>query len=247
MATLKKQALATALRYSKAFLKSLKVDVDDRKLQDRLAILAKEKYELSEYAARIAVANKTQRVLNRISRALRDGQLDANDLDVAKLREIVGQGLSEQKARLLMRNTLGTAYNAGYRAQGLADRTKQFWLYETRGDERVRPAHARWNGLLLPKLSALAARIFPQNGHNCRCKMTAVSRADAKLLIENGQAHTSIPELVERSYVDKVTGETMTTLEGVDPGWEGPPDDSAKRLAALLERSIKLASQELVV
>lgn len=245
MATLKKKALATALRYSNAFLKSLKVDVDDRKLQDRLKILAAEKYELSEYAARISVAGKAQKVLNRIGRALREGQLDANDLDVKKLKEIVGEGLSEHRARLLMRNTLGTAYNAGYRAQGLADKTKHFWLYETRGDERVRPAHARWNRLLLPKGSTLAARICPLNGHNCRCKMTAVSRADAKLLIENGEAHTKVPELTEKTYVDKATGKTLKTLEGVDPGWEGPPADNAKALTALLERSIKLARQEL--
>lgn len=244
MATLKKRALETARRYSNAFLKSLKVDVDDRKLQDRLAILASEKYELSEYAARIAVANKTQKVLNRIGRALREGQLDATDLDVEKLRGIVGNGLTEQKARLLMRNTLSTAYNAGYRAQGLADKTRAFWLYETRGDERVRQDHARWHMLLLPKLSALAARIFPPNGHNCRCKMTAVSRADAERLIENGQAHTNVPELAEKTYVDTVTGKTMKTLVGVDPGWIGPPDDSEKAWAAQLERAIKRAAQE---
>lgn len=167
-------------------------------------------------------------------------------MDVEKLRSIVGEGFKEHRVRLLMRNVLSTAYNAGYRQQALGDKSKPLCLYETRGDGLVRPSHRRWDRLLLLlKGSELAGRIWPPNGHNCRCVMRAISRKDAKALIENGQAHTDVPELIECSYIDAATGETMTTLDGVDPGCEGQPEDSGKRLAALIERNIEMASPAL--
>lgn len=236
----KSQALRTAERKSLAFLKRVKSGVDERKAADKARILAAEKYDASEYAARLALAGKAQKVLNRVSAALRDGRLDANALDRAKLREVVGEGLADYKANLLMRNTLATAYNAGYREQGLADRTKAFWLYETKRDGRVRPTHAKWEGLLLEKADPLAAQIFPPNGHGCRCKMTAVSRKRAAELVEAGQATTKKPRAKYVTYIDKATGKKMRTLEGVDPGWQGAPDDSAEAIGKLLERQIAL-------
>lgn len=236
----KSQALRTAERKSLEFLKRVKADVDTRKAADKARILAAAKYDASEYAARLALAGKAQKILNRVSLALRDGRLDANALDRARLREVVGEGLADYKANLLMRNTLSTAYNAGYREQGLRDRTKAFWLYQTKQDGLVRPSHRKWEGLLLKKDDPLAAQIFPPNGHNCRCKMTAVSRKTADGLLESGEATTKKPKAKYVTYVDKATGKRMRTLEGVDPGWQGAPNDSAESLAQLLERQIQL-------
>lgn len=237
--TTRSQAERTAVRKSLEFVGRVKKDVDLRKARDRAKIVAADKYDTSEFVGRLVLAGKAQKVLNRVNAAIREGRLDATALDREKLREIAGEGLKDYQANLLMRNTLATAYNAGYLEQGLADRTKAFWLYQTKRDGLVRPSHARWEGLLLAKGDPLAKRIFPPNGHNCRCKMTAVSRDRAKALLADGQATLKKPELKTKTYVDKVTGKRIRTLEGIDPGWEGTPDDRGAQLGKLLEEQLE--------
>lgn len=239
MAT-RSQAERTAVRKALTFVQGLKKDVDLRKVRDKAVIVAKDQYEAAEYIGRLAIAGKAQKILNRVSTAIRDDRVDANDLDRKKLKEIAGEALKDYKANLLMRNMLSSAYNAGYREQGLADRTKAFWLYLTMKDSQVRPSHQRWEGLLLPKDSELATRIFPPNGHNCRCRMKAVSRKTADELLAKGEATKKVPKLITQRYVDKATGKTKRTLEGVDPGWEGAPNDKAEAIAKLLEEQIAM-------
>lgn len=234
------QAERTAVRKALEFVQRTKKDVDLRKVRDRAAIIAAEQYDASRYIGRIAVAGKAQKILNRVSAAVRDGRLDANDLDRKRLREIAGEALKDYQANLLMRNALSTAYNAGYREQGLRDNTKAYWLYQTRNDAQVRPSHRRWEGLLLEKKDPLAARIFPPNGHNCRCRMRAVSRKKAAELVAAGEATMKVPKLKTVAYIDRTTGRKMRTLEGVDPGWEGAPNEKAEAYAQLLERQITL-------
>lgn len=236
----KSQALRTAERKTLEFLRGIKADVSARKALDIARIRSAEKYDGAEYIARLALAGKAQKILNRVSAAVRDGRLDANDLDRKRLKELAGEGLKDYQANLLMRNALSTAYNAGYRQQGLADRTKAFWLYETKRDAQVRPQHKKWDGLLLEKKDPLAAQIFPPNGHNCRCRMVAVSRERAAQLVAAKEATVKKPSLKTVAYIDRVTGKTLRTLEGVDPGWQGAPDDSTEAIAALLERQLAL-------
>jgi len=240
MATRKTQAQRTAERKALEFLQRVKKGVDQRKAADRARILAAEKYDGAEYIGRLALAGKAQKVLNRVNLALKAGRLDANDLDRARLREVVGEGLVDYKANLLMRNTLSTAYNAGYREQGLRDNTKAFWYYQTKRDAKVRPSHRKWEGLLLEKRDPLAARIFPPNGHNCRCRMTAVSRKRAEELMAKGEATLKKPRIRAVEYVDGATGRRLKTIEGVDPGWLGAPNDKSEAIAKLLERQIAL-------
>ena len=236
----REQAIAEVKDRALGFLKTVKVNVQDRKRSDWLDKLAAEKYDSSDAIGRLALAGKAQRILNRVSLAVREGRLDANDLDTKKLRDVAGQGLTDQKAGLLMRNTLSTAYNAGFRQQGMEDDSMEYWHYQTMHDSAVRPAHRVWDGLLLEKDSQLAADIFPPNGHNCRCIMTAVTKDDANALVAAGDGTTEVPHLGTVTYIDRATGESMETLEGVDPGWMGAPDDSAEAVAKLLERQLAL-------
>lgn len=239
MPVTKSQALQTAERKALAFLKSVKSDVDTRKAADFAKALAATKYDDAEALARLAIAGKAQKILNRVASAAREGRIDANNLDRAKLRDIAGEALKDHQANLIMRNTLSAAYNAGYLEQGLADRTKAFWLYQTANDARVRPSHARWEGLLLEKSDPLAMQIFPPNGHNCRCVMLAVSRKVADAKIAEGTATTEKPALVYKDYADPITGEKVRTIEGVDPGWMGAPGDKAEATGKLLERALQ--------
>ena len=235
----KAKAVASAAQTALDFIKRVKVDVGTRKVEDYAAALAAEKYDDAAALARLAIAEKAQKILNRISSAARAGQVDANALDSEKLRSIAGDALKDHQANLLMRNTLSTAYNAGYLAQGQQDPGTDFWLYETKRDAQVRPSHAKWDGLLLPKDNELAMKIFPPNGHNCRCIMTAISSADAAAQVEAGTATEDIPSIKNQVYVDKKTGDKIKTIEGVDPGWLGAPDDRMETTALLLERQIE--------
>lgn len=48
-----------------------------------------------------------------------------------------------------------------------------YWEYKTAGDNRVRPEHARLDGLILPADDPRWDRIFPPNGWKCRCYVVA--------------------------------------------------------------------------
>ncbi|PHV06899.1 hypothetical protein CSQ96_13020 [Janthinobacterium sp. BJB412] len=70
---------------------------------------------------------------------------------------------------------------------------------------------------------------------------TEASRADAAQREQSARvAVVAVPELQEESYIDKASGERMTTFVGVDPGWMGPPDNSAERLNVLLTWQVRL-------
>jgi SPP1 gp7 family putative phage head morphogenesis protein len=229
------QAQRTAARKTAEYLKKLKAGIT----AERITAIAEEKLGPAETLARQAIASKVQKILNRVAKATREGRLDANNLDIARVQEIVGEGLSDYSAEIVMRNAMVTAYNAGYYDQGRKDNTKQFWLYQTRLDRKVRPAHARWEGLLLAKNDPLVKQIFPPNGFACRCRMVAVNKVVAAGLIGEGKATTEKPEIKYVDYVDKVTGKTIKTIEGVDPGYLGLPNDSEKEMKAVLERQLQ--------
>ena len=94
----KSQAVRTAQRKAMAFIKSVKAGVQDRKTADYALALASQKYDDAEALARLAIAAKAQQILNRVAAAARAGQLDANALDRAKLREIAGEALTDKSA-----------------------------------------------------------------------------------------------------------------------------------------------------
>lgn len=232
------QAQRTAVRKAAEFVKRTKGAISTAKARELAAQGVGKAYDLEDALARLVLAEKAQKVANRVSAAIREGRLDANNMDRTKLRALLSESLADYQANLLMRNALSTAYNAGYYEQGIKDNTKAYWLYETRRDGSVRPEHARWEGLLLLKSDPLARQIFPPNGHNCRCRMRAVSRKEARALLAAGRATATKPDVVKKVYQDRRTGEAIETIEGVDPGWMGLPGSSPEAYAALLKRAL---------
>lgn len=243
MATPVPKARKAAKEASDGFLKRVKVDIRDRKVADARKVLASEVYDAAGYAARLALAGKAQRILNRIALAQREGRLSPTDRDIEKVRAIAGEALSDWKARLMMRNMLATSFYAGIYEEGMGNRTKLYAFYETMADSRVRPLHRRWHRLLLPKSHRLVRQIMPPNGHNCRCRMTFKSAAEAARLIRDG-ATTRAPKVQVQEYIDRATGERLKTIEGVDPGWLGEPSVKAEKVAKLFERSLRLLEKE---
>lgn len=236
-----KAAIEAAKQAAIDFLKTVKARVDVRKKVDRLDILAQEAHSTAEYAQRIALANKAQKILNRVGSALRDGRLVANDLDKAKLREIAGEALADWKAEQTMQNLIRTAYNAGRFEYQMSDTTRTMWLYRTMRDAHVRPSHAKLDGLLLPAGDPYLVERYPPNGHGCRCRVDALTKAQANDLAKrSSKVQTKAPADPMVSYIDKVTGKRMQTPESVDPGWSGPPNANPEAVGKLLERQIAL-------
>lgn len=238
MPRMSKAAIAAAEQKALDFLKTVKTKVDFRKKRDRLAILAEETATTAEYAERIALANKAQKILNRVGAALREGRLDANALDREKLREIAGEAMLDWKANRTMRDLIGTAYNAGRFEYQMGDITRPMWLYRTMRDGNVRPSHAKLDGLMLPAGDPYLVARYPQNGPNCRCRIDALTESQARMARKSSKVQTKAPADPMVSYIDKVTGKRMKTPQSVDPGWAGPPNASPEAVGKLLERQI---------
>jgi SPP1 gp7 family putative phage head morphogenesis protein len=84
---------------------------------------------------------------------------------------------------------LQTEYNTAYLTgeasatyYRLIKQTKLFpyWEYRTVGDDKVRPAHAALNGLILPADDPRWDSIYPPNGWNCRCWIVPRTKAEAQ-------------------------------------------------------------------
>ena len=59
-------------------------------------------------------------------------------------------------------------------------KTFPYWEYRTVGDDRVRPAHAALNGLILPANDPRWDMIYPPNGWNCRCWVVPRTKAEVQ-------------------------------------------------------------------
>ena len=59
-------------------------------------------------------------------------------------------------------------------------KTFPYWEYRTVGDDKVRPAHAALNGLILPANDPRWDSIYPPNGWNCRCWVVPRTKAEVQ-------------------------------------------------------------------
>jgi SPP1 gp7 family putative phage head morphogenesis protein len=228
---------ATARLKALAFLESVRVDVRSRKTQDRVALLAAKQYDLAADVARIALANKASAVLRRVGVALRDGRLTADLKDREALQRIVGEGLTDARADLMLTNAVRTAYHAGRYEQQRRDPTRQYLIYRTMGDDRVRPGHARLDGTMLAKSDKFWNEHYPPNGHNCRCRVDGLTQVQYDELKGKAGVRTKAPKEKRVRVRDKLTGRASWQPETVDSGWAVLPNDP-QRQSLLVERAI---------
>ena len=66
-----------------------------------------------------------------------------------------------------------------------------FYRYVTAGDNRVRPAHAKWHGFTAPSDDPIWPTINPPSDFNCRCDKIPVDRWEAdELGLKRGRKYT---------------------------------------------------------
>lgn len=129
---------------------------------------------------------------------------------------------SPRRLRTIYWANVRTAHAAGEWER--TQRTKDFLpylVYLRSMSKEKREEHLRYVGLVAPVDDPVWRRIYPPNGWGCQCGVRQVSRSQAE---EYGYAEgQNTPELIERPWRNRRTGETVMLPEGVDPGWDTNP------------------------
>lgn len=136
--------------------------------------------------------------------------------------EIVTTTFDPPRLKLIYDTNTRMAYAAGlWQRIERNKKTHPYIRYITRGDERVRESHRRWNNLTLPVDHPLWKIIFPPNGWRCRCRVMSISQADYDAgLAPNGERLNKIAPVIEMvPWTNKRTGKTLHVPAGIDPGF----------------------------
>lgn len=118
------------------------------------------------------------------------------------------------------------------RQQSVKD-ARPYLRYTALLDNRTRPLHRRWHGIILPQDHPWWETHYPPNGWRCRCKAMSVSGED---LEAEGWTVSEAPDEGETPWVNPRTGEMLMVPRGVDPGWAYNPGkvDQAAHAAELM-------------
>ncbi|HEX7128296.1 MAG TPA: phage minor head protein [Thermodesulfobacteriota bacterium] len=124
---------------------------------------------------------------------------------------------SPARLKTIFRTNLATSYAAGRWAR--IERTKAsrpYLRYVATLDDRTRPQHRAWHGIVRPVDDAFWQTHYPPNGWNCRCAVQSLSERD---LGRYGYELSPPPEIRMVPYRNPRTGETLLVPEGIDPGF----------------------------
>lgn len=128
---------------------------------------------------------------------------------------------SPRRLETIFRTNLQTSYAAGDWAQIQENiETAPYLMYDAVDDNRTRPAHKAWDGLVLRADDSFWDTHRPPNGWNCRCSVIQMGERQLK---RSGKAVDQAPPIATREYVNKRTGEVMQVPVGIDPGWAYNP------------------------
>ena len=138
--------------------------------------------------------------------------------------------VGEQRLRTIFRTNMRVSHAAGQWARIQSAKAKRPYLrYVAVQDDRTRPEHRRWHGIVLPVDHPFWATHFPPNGWNCRCQ---VQQLDGHDLERFGYSVTTEDELARIVSMDPIGNAWIgrrgadggrprrDVLRGVDPGWD---------------------------
>lgn len=137
-------------------------------------------YQLMEYNLFEFSASKTEARLAAMTDLLIDQ--DKNEIR----SEADFKKLANERTANLNQNYLTTEYNlsvavgqnsaAYHRFLSEKDTVTSFVQYQTAGDSKVRNEHAKLDGKIFNLSDSEAMKLFPPNGHGCRCEFTQYNR-----------------------------------------------------------------------
>lgn len=127
------------------------------------------------------------------------------------------QAGSPRRLRTIFDANIRTAYAAGdwAKIQRVKDR-RPYLLYEAVADQRTRPAHRNWSGLVLLADDPFWSTHYPPNGWHCRCRVRQLGPRD---LDRYGLKLGTAPEIDTVAWRNPRTGQMVHVPVGIDPGW----------------------------
>jgi len=163
---------------------------------------------------------------------------------------------SSRRVKTIFETNLKTSYAAGHWKQTVetAD-DAPYLMYDAIDDDKTRPQHREWDGVVLRWDDSFWDTHYPPNGWNCRC---GVIQLDEEQLAAMGKSGADkAPAVKTREWINPRTGEVLDVPVGIDPGWgyhagrdgakslyktlaeklEGAPDDLAQAALGGLVRS----------
>lgn len=144
------------------------------------------------------------------------GRQEMTDPLTGETREV--QLGSPRRLRTIFEVNMRSAYQAGRWER--IERVKAampFLRYVAVQDDRTRPEHRAWHGVVLPVDDPWWNTHYPPCGWRCRCTVTQMS---GRTLERRGfQVTTNPPRFPPRTYTNRRTGEVTTVEGGVDPGF----------------------------
>ena len=138
---------------------------------------------------------------------------------------------SPRRLKTIFDVNLRVSYAAGRWAQIQRNKaTRPYLRYVAVQDQRTRPEHLAWHGIILPVDHPFWSTHYPPNGWNCRCTVRQLTERVAQRL--GGVTPDSALKIRTREWENRRTGEVIELPEGIDPGWShhaGLAADAARR------------------
>lgn len=140
---------------------------------------------------------------------------------------------SPRRLRTIFDVNLRTAHAAGqWQRIERTRKTHPFLLYQLGPSREHRPEHVSWAGIILRADDPWWQTHFPPNGWGCKCHVRQVSRREAERLMASGKYLDVAPDLGQREYINKRTGQVLSVPVGIEPGWAYNPGQVSRKAHA---------------
>lgn len=165
--------------------------------------------------------------------------------------EILNTTFDPARLKLIFDTNTSMAYAAGQWDRIQETKVSHPYLrYITLHDDRVRKAHAAWDGITLSVDDPFWKTHFPPNGWRCRCRVVSVNKREyaAGKTPAGGPMRKTAPETLQRDWRNPRTDQILPIPVGIDPGFGYNPGMAAKRLEVqsdLVEQKLATLSQPL--
>ena len=139
------------------------------------------------------------------------------------------------RSAVIFNTNLSTAYHAAHWQQ-MTDpdvlQVRPYFRYVESSSTEPRVEHEQWYNLVLPADDPFWATHAPPNGWGCKCGLVSVSGRELERLKKDfaGSEYpiqTTAPEITYYDWVNKKTGEVLKVPNGIDPGWDHNPGETA--------------------
>lgn len=160
---------------------------------------------------------------------------------------------SPRRLKTIYQTNLQTAYMAGrYQRMMQSVDTHPYWQYVAVMDGRTRPTHRAMNGRVFRYDDPIWGVMYPPNGFNCRCRVSAISKTEAAR--DGIQVESSGGRLIDHDIRLKdgstVPGKALRIkVDGInklfapDAGWSYNPGRSADQARASATQIVRKFSE----